>query len=92
MKYNNSFLDWWTLVHLGTGIGLGLIKIPRPYAYPLLIGFEILENIAMRKGFEELFKEKEGPINAISDILVASGGYEVTRRLSQNSSNTAISP
>lgn len=48
MDYTNSFFDQWTLNHLWVGMAYGLIKIPRPYAYTLLIGFEVLENIAMR--------------------------------------------
>ena len=92
MEINNRVLDGWTLVHLGAGIGLGLIKTPRFSAYSSLVVFEILENLILRKKMAELFNDLEGPANIISDLVVATAGYELTRYLSQNGSNTAISP
>ena len=89
-EINNKILDKWTLIHLGAGLGLGLAKIPRPYAYSLLVGFEILENLILRKELGELFKDIEGPANVISDIVVGGAGYELTRYISQNSPNTSI--
>ena len=81
MEYNNRVFDKWSLVHLGAGVGLGLIKVSRPWAYTILIGYEIVENVMMRKEMGDLFDEIEGPANAVSDVIVAGIGYEITRYL-----------
>ena len=78
MEYANKFLDGWTLVHIGAGVALGLFKVPRRWAYPLIIGYEIVENVIMRESMGDFFKEVEGPRNAVSDVVFGIGGYEAT--------------
>jgi len=75
---NNKLLDKWTVVHIGTGLLVGLSIKQRKIAYPLIIGFELIE-----KGFleEVVFKEKEGIKNILSDIAIGIISYEAGKKL-----------
>ena len=81
MKDNNKILDWWSLGHIGSGLYLGMINIPRYSAYGLLIGFEILENVIFREELGDFFGDFEAPTNMISDVILGIGGYELTRHI-----------
>ncbi len=81
MVPNNSIFDLWSLVHIGSGVILGLAKISRPYTYGLIIGYEFIENFVLRKQLESFFKEEEGDLNIISDVVVGIAGFEITTYL-----------
>lgn len=81
MEPNNKIIDWWTFIHFVVGFNLG--KLSRKISYPLIISYEIVENIIARKTLGEFFKEFEGLINALSDTAVGLGAYELGRKYGQ---------
>lgn len=77
MVYNKSFVDAWTGVHVTTGFILGLLELKRKYAYSLIVGSEVVENVLLRKTFSGFFEESL--VNIVSDIIFCSLGYEFSR-------------
>jgi hypothetical protein len=81
-RKGEAALDRWTWVHLGTGLGLGLVLSRWWVAVVLLIAFEgleaILRQVRTRKG--GLF-EYESAANIVADVVVALAGYLAVRWL-----------
>lgn len=78
MAVNQEFFDGWSLVHLGVGIILGVTNLPRPVIYPVLAGFEAVENLILKPGNKK-FGKVESSANITSDIVIGAGGYEIGR-------------
>jgi hypothetical protein len=80
MKPGHAPLDRWSLVHLASGIGLGLIPVSWPWALALLVGFEVLEAglRRIRRHGGGLFEYESWP-NIIADVVVGVAGYAVAR-------------
>jgi len=72
---NNKFLDWWVPIHFL--VGFCMHPIPRDYAYPLFVSYEIVENLFLT-GI--IFDEIEGPVNITSDLLFDFVGYELGKK------------
>jgi len=76
---NNKLVDKWTAVHIATGLLIGSTIKERKIAYPIIIGFEIIEKLFLE---EIIFKEIEGVNNIISDLLFGVGSFEIAREFS----------
>jgi len=77
-EQNLAALDPWTLVHLGAGLALGLMAVPRSTALGAAIGYEVVEQFVERsQPGREFFNTKhaERPANAIVDVAVFAVGY-----------------
>ena len=80
METNNKIIDFWTIPHFLVGSILGFNIPKREIGYSLIIGYEIVENLIIRKLAGDFFKEYEGFVNVVSDIIVGIGAYELSKK------------
>lgn len=67
---NISAFDAWSFVHAISGAAIGALDIPRPWAWALLIGFEVIE--------QRVFStQPESMINQVADAAIGIAAYEV---------------
>lgn len=78
-RKGEAALDWWSLVHLGSGLVLGLAPIGWVWAIGLLVGYEVFEAGLRRIKTKEggLFEYESWP-NIGVDIVVGLLGFAVT--------------
>lgn len=82
-EQNRAVVDPWTVVHLSTGLALGLIDFPLRWALTGAALYEIVEQYAERKEWgKEFFRTSgpEDPLNAVMDLAVLAAGHELGRR------------
>ena len=72
----NFATDGWTGLHVLTGTALALFKVPRPVAYAIIVGTEIIE-AGLRSIGINFFRET--PLNILTDLLASIFGYELIR-------------
>lgn len=84
-EQNRAAIDPWTAVHFSAGLALGLMRAPALWAATAAIAYEVLEQAIERtEAGRELF-ETTGPesaVNAVTDLAVFAGGYQLGRRWS----------
>lgn len=76
---NNKFFDLWSIAHIAVGTTMGIIGLKRKYAYPIIIGTEVIENLILRKIVATSFNEQEKFINIIGDLALTTGSYELMK-------------
>ncbi len=77
-EQNARAIDPWTVVHLSTGLALGLMGVDRRKALVAALGYEFAEQVFERQAWgKELFKTAGPEIlpNAIVDMAVFWGGH-----------------
>ena len=74
---NVKAFDLWTIVHLGAGLLLAFLRVPRPIAYGLIILVELVE--FMLRGMSNFFRESRA--NILADLAIGIGAYEIGRAL-----------
>lgn len=75
---NKAAIDPWTAVHVGFGLGAGLMDIPFWWAMGGAVAYEIFEQWLERTEFgQNAFKTSgpETPMNAVVDVIVFAGGW-----------------
>jgi len=71
-------VDKWTVAHLLVGLGLSIFRVPRPVAYAIIIGTEVVEFALRRTDFSQtLFAETQE--NIVADIFFSVLSYEVNQ-------------
>jgi hypothetical protein len=80
MRPGHAALDRWSLVHLASGFGLGLLPLGWPWALAALVAFEGAEAGLRRIRTQGggLF-EYESWRNIIVDIVIGGAGFVVAR-------------
>jgi len=76
---NNEFIDRWSPIHLFFGLLIGFFVKNRIFAYSIIVGYEIVENVLIRRWAAGFFQEQETIVNIIGDIIVTGIGYEIGR-------------
>ena len=71
----NKIIDPWTVIH--ALVGFCLNPLPRKYAYPLIIIYEVVENKYL---VGPIFQDEEGNLNIISDLIAGIGFYELGKK------------
>ena len=77
-EQNAAVVDPWTLVHLSTGLALGLMNIPYGRSLAAAAAYEVVEQFVQRgERGQTLFKVSgpEVPLNAVADVAVFSLGH-----------------
>lgn len=78
-RKGEAALDWWSFIHLGAGLALGLLRIDWLWAVVLVVGFEGLEAILRlvkprRMHGKGLFEHESWP-NIVADVIIGLGGF-----------------
>lgn len=84
---NAAALDPWTVVHLGSGMALGLVGVGFLPSAALAVGYEIAEQLAERKKWGSKFFRTSGPetgVNVAIDLLVFGAGWWIGRRYNKS--------
>lgn len=79
-EQNEAAIDPWTVVHLSTGLALGLMNVPVRWALSGSLAYEIAEQWFERlKWGQEFFATSgpESPPNVIVDSLVFFAGHRL---------------
>ena len=77
---NQAAIDPWSFVHLGSGLALGLMNMPRRLAIVGSIAYEIVEQVAERRQWGKYLFHSSGPEslpNAIVDVLMVALGHRL---------------
>jgi hypothetical protein len=76
LKKGEAALDWWSLVHVAAGMGLGLLPIGWLWAVLLIVGFEGVEALLRRvkRHGNGLFEHESWP-NIAADVVVGLLGF-----------------
>jgi len=89
MKQANKIFDQWTILHVCIAWVLSwvLFSFPSEYVYfynlhlfglVVIVGFELFEGLIIEGGFlPNIFKEEEGSVNRVSDILITFLVFEL---------------
>ena len=80
MVSNTKIIDAWTFIHALVAFNIGSITKSRPLAYSLIVGYEAIENKYLDG---TVFKDTEGMLNVLSDIVVGIGTYELGKKYGQ---------
>jgi len=75
---NDDAFDIWTPVHVLLAGAIGVLRFPRPVAYLLIFGVELVEFFLSR--FINFFQES--PRNIAADLVVGIVAYEIGRAIS----------
>ena len=76
-KAGERALDAWSWVHLASGAGLAIVRIPPIWALAILVAYEALEGVLRRvpgHNGKGLFEHESWP-NVVADVAVATLGY-----------------
>ncbi len=71
--------DRWTLVHIASGVGLGLLGTPWWLAVALLVVYEVFEAVLRRRRSGGGVFEHESLANILADIAVGLAGWAVAK-------------
>lgn len=81
-EQNEALVDPWTVVHLSTGLALGLMNAPRGPSLAAALAYEVAEQFVERRQWgERLFdiSRPESLANAALDVVVFVIGHEAGR-------------
>lgn len=73
--------DSWTVVHVGSGLVLGVLGVPAVLTIAALVGFEVVEAFLRREGGRGALFASETPGNVFVDVLAGLVGYAAGRVL-----------
>ena len=79
-EQNRAALDPWTVVHLATGMALGLMNLPLGRCLAAALAYEVAEQYAERRDWAQGLFETEGPEslpNAVVDMVAFAVGHWV---------------
>jgi presenilin-like A22 family membrane protease len=82
-EQNEAAVDPWTVVHLATGLALGLVNAPQLWALAASVTYELSEQVFERREWGKQFFETSGPEslpNALMDSTAFLIGYRLGRR------------
>ncbi|MGA7617665.1 MAG: hypothetical protein WBX15_21070 [Thermoanaerobaculia bacterium] len=77
-EQNQAAIDPWTLIHLTSGLAMGLVDIRFRTAMTLSVGYEIIEQFAQRRGWGQALFNVSGPEsipNSVVDVVVFAAGH-----------------
>ena len=77
-EQNLAVVDPWTLVHLSSGLAMGLMDLPLEKSLGVALGYELVEQFVEREEWgQELFETSrpERPGNAVMDLLAFGVGH-----------------
>lgn len=77
-EQNDAVIDPWTMVHIGTGLAMGLMGFRAWPAFALAAGYEVLEQPFERSGFGQHTFKTSGPenvANSVMDVVVFMGAW-----------------
>lgn len=80
---NQAAIDPWTVVHLSTGLAMGLMNIPLRWAVGASVAYEAAEQVFERYEWgQELFQTSgpESVSNAVMDTVVFAAGHWLGQR------------
>lgn len=79
-EQNEAAVDPWSLVHLSTGLALGLMNVPIRWALGASLAYEVAEQWFERRAWGQDFFATHGPEslpNAIVDSVAFFAGYRL---------------
>lgn len=82
-EQNEAAIDPWTVVHLSTGLALGLMNVPIRWALGASLAYEIAEQWFERIEWGQELFVTHGPEslpNALVDSVVFYAGYRLGER------------
>jgi hypothetical protein len=77
---NRRGLDPWTVVHLSTGLALGLMDVPLRRAVAAAVAYEVVEQAFERVEVGQAFFKTSGPealLNVALDVVVLAVGHRL---------------
>lgn len=81
-EQNRAAVDPWTVVHLASGLALGLMKVPGRWALVASVAYELSEQVVERQEWGKEFFEVHGP-ESLPNALVDSGIFMLGHWLGQ---------
>lgn len=75
---NEAAVDPWTLVHLSSGLAMGLMAVPLRWALLSAAAYEVIEQLVEREEWGQEMFESSGPetaLNALADVAVFAVGH-----------------
>lgn len=79
-QQNGAAIDPWTLVHMASGLAMGLMRLPLAPSIAAAIAYEAVEQIIERSERGQDFfatSQPETLSNAIVDVLVLIAGHRL---------------
>lgn len=79
-EQNEAAVDPWTAVHLGSGLALGLMDVPLPWALAASVAYEVVEQVAERREWGKTLFRTSGPEtapNAAVDLVALVIGHRL---------------
>ncbi len=86
-EQNQVSIDPWTVVHLSTGLALGLMDIPFRRALSAAVAYELAEQVFERDEWGQRFFNTSGPevaSNSIVDIGIFAVGHWLGRKWNES--------
>lgn len=77
-EQNVAAVDPWTVVHLSSGLAMGLMDVPLRWALLSAVSYEVIEQLVERERWgQDVFETSrpETPANAVADVLVFAAGH-----------------
>lgn len=68
-EQNRAAIDPWSMVHLSTGLAMGLMKVPWRWALGAAVAYEIVEQFVERRQWGKELFETSGPESAPNAIV-----------------------
>ena len=93
-EQNRVAVDPWTAVHLSAGLVLGLMEVPRRWAFAASLTYELAEQVFERREWGKEFFKTSGPEtlpNAVMDTTALLVGHWLGRRWNRTGPTTASS-
>ena len=81
-EQNQAALDPWTVVHLASGLALGLTAVPIRYAFAAAVAYEVAEQVFERKAWGQALFETSGP-EGLANALIDTAAFAMGHRLGQ---------
>ncbi len=80
---NKTPIDWWTPMHFGSGLVVGLLGVPFWAAVAITVGYEVLEYYHETPSGSLLFGSQsvETPLNSTIDVAAYLAGWSLGTRV-----------
>ncbi len=79
-EQNSAAIDPWTLVHVASGLALGLMAVPLRWAMGAALVYEVVEQVVERSEWgQDLLQTSKPEVfpNVVVDLLVFAAGHEL---------------
>ena len=82
----DAVIDPWAVVHLGSGLALGLVNVTAPHALVAAVGYQLLERLAAPQSRQSSLSDPVSAAEAVNiavDMVVFMGGWYAGRRFNE---------